>query len=154
MSLHEVLRDRVEYDTNGGCWLWTRAVSGFGYGVVQVERRKWQAHRLAYEAFVGPIGDLLVLHKCDVPACVNPDHLFLGTPRENVSDMYRKGRALVGERGPKPRLTDEMVREILSSPESSRQLERRFPVTSGMIRRIRRGVSWKHCQPIEAEGVN
>lgn len=86
-------------EPNSGCWLWTGGLTRGGYGILRVgslsdgSRRSARASRLAYSLFVGPIdGDLFVCHKCDVPACVNPDHLFLGTARDNIRDMVKKGR--------------------------------------------------------------
>ena len=76
-----------------GCWLWVGAISGSGYGRVFHEGRMWQAHRLSWVQFNGDIPDgTFVCHRCDTPSCVNPSHLFLGSPRDNVMDMVAKGR--------------------------------------------------------------
>lgn len=77
-----------------GCWLWTASTNHWGYGQLSCPGRSYlRAHRLSYEMHVGPIPDgLFVCHRCDVPACVRPDHLFLGTPKDNVDDMVAKGR--------------------------------------------------------------
>lgn len=87
-----------------GCWIWTGAVYSNGYGTVfgvgpppRKKKRRTQAHRFAYQLLVGEIpSELLVLHKCDVRLCVNPEHLFLGTHKDNTQDCIRKGRFRYG----------------------------------------------------------
>lgn len=80
-------------EPNTGCWLWCGTVNSDGYGQLRMAGRTTGAHRLSYEAFVGPVGPgLCVCHKCDVPCCANPDHLFLGTHADNAQDRSRKGR--------------------------------------------------------------
>lgn len=79
------------------CWLWTGAKKEWGYGVINSQRNGplLRAHRYAYELHYGPIPDgLWCLHRCDVPRCVRPDHLFLGTSKDNTQDMMQKGRHL------------------------------------------------------------
>jgi hypothetical protein len=83
-------------DTSGGlwaCWPWTRGRNGAGYGLISQQHRDVSAHRLSWELANGPIPPgLYVCHTCDNPPCCNPSHLFLGTPTDNVRDMYAKGR--------------------------------------------------------------
>jgi len=87
-----------EPEPMSGCWLWTASRNGDGYGFMTVgsrgiDRSYRGAHRVSYEIYVGPIPDgMCVLHRCDVPACVNPAHLFLGTQRDNALDRERKHR--------------------------------------------------------------
>jgi HNH endonuclease len=81
-------------DKTDTCWLWTGTTRDtFGYGALSVNSAFIMAHRLSYELHVGPIPNgLFVLHRCDVPPCVRPDHLFLGTQLDNIRDMIQKNR--------------------------------------------------------------
>ena len=88
-----------------GCWLWTGCVKAHGYGVIFIKNKTQYAHRVSWELHRGPIPDgLFVLHHCDVPSCVNPEHLFTGTQKDNIQDAAKKGRLYVftkedGEKG-------------------------------------------------------
>lgn len=141
-----------------GCWLWKRAVNVGGYGHANVPRGarliagigQSLAHRLAYESFVGPIPDgLFVCHKCDVPACCSPCHLFLGTHRDNVVDMMAKGRGNIGSRHGCAKLDEPKVAHIkrmLSTGATQRSIAAKFGVSQRLISGIKRGRFWRHVE--------
>ena len=97
------LHERLDCYTNksGDCWEWTGAKTK-GYGVLEFDGVRWYAHRLSWIRFNGEIGTfnsfhgICVLHKCDNPGCVNPNHLFLGTHQDNMDDRGNKGRTAKG----------------------------------------------------------
>ena len=133
-----------------GCWLWIGAVNDKkGYGKISIHSKRAYAHRVSWGLYRGPIpAGAHVLHKCDVPCCVNPDHLYLGDQRQNNLDRDRRGRhvALRGSDNGHSRLTAEQVIEIRSRPESSLQIEGDYPVDASTIRQIRRRQTWKHIK--------
>lgn len=132
---------------DNGCWQWRSHTDKDGYGVLPGNRINTRAHRLSYEIHKGPIPEgMFVCHHCDNPGCVNPDHLFVGTQTDNAQDALKKGRHYVGEKNGRSKLTEENVKEILSSSLNGPQLAEKFNVTRSMINAIRRGVSWRSIQ--------
>lgn len=112
-SLAERFLAKVDDGDESGCWLWTGATGANGYGKIQCGRRgegyEW-AHRVSWELFVGPIPEgQQVLHRCDNPACVRPEHLFLGTRFDNMRDAAAKGRC----RTQKDKVNREAMRAYL-----------------------------------------
>lgn len=109
-------------------------------------RKLLSTHRLSWEAHNGPIPDgLQVLHQCDIPSCINPGHLFLGTNATNVEDKVRKGRTkrLSGESNPNARLSADDVATIRSSSMPNSELARIYGVDHKHIYHIRRRRTWK-----------
>lgn len=141
-------------EPNSGCWLWTGPINRIippygGYGRFNKEA----AHRYSFRKFKGeiPTGKL-VLHKCDVRGCVNPDHLFLGTHQENTDDMFSKGRDKCENVGTfvngsfhrMAKLTESTVKEIKNSDLSHGCAARLYNVHKSTIKDIRKGRTWRH----------
>lgn len=132
------------------CWTWTRSLDASGYGQINIRGKMTKAHRLAYEAFVGPIpAGLFVCHTCDNPPCCNPEHLFLGTAADNNSDKVNKRRHQFGERSTLAKLTEadvRMIRERLAKGEPHRSIARAFGTGTSNVSRIRTGSAWSHVK--------
>lgn len=135
------------------CWLWTGGTDKHGYGVMG----NIKAHRFAYEHHYGPFDKKLgVLHRCDNPPCIRPDHLFLGTQIDNIKDMWAKGRGVPynspnGEENPNAVLTELEVREIKSLLASGMRQKDvialyTHKVTKSCIAMIAQGRTWKHIK--------
>jgi len=132
------------------CWKWTGSKDMCGYGVIKFHQKSLKAHRVAYEIATGRSPEsLCVLHKCDNPACVNPDHLFLGTPGDNARDRSQKGRAgdIRGEKNGRAKLSVEQVAEIRRLYQETRiskvKLGKRFGVSDTQIGFIVRNKEWR-----------
>ena len=126
------------------CQIWPGSISVKGYGIICRGGLRLLAHRVAYELYVGPIPKgLVVRHLCNVKACVNPDHLAVGTQAENVNDAAAIGRmSRYGESGPKAKLTSEQVMEIRrlhSSGVGKLEISKRYKVTRRNISYIVNG---------------
>lgn len=144
--------ETAEPELNTGCWLWSGPTMTGGYGSAYVGNyRKRGAHRVAYEIAKGEIPrGMLVCHRCDTRACINPDHLFLGTHADNSADMVAKGRARPGlVRGglnAKTKIAPEDIPLIRAARGAERQEDtaRRFGISQVMVSRIQRKMSWAH----------
>lgn len=139
--------------TKSGCWIWTGAKRNkYNYGGICFNGKTTGVHRVSYELFVGSIPrGALVLHRCDVPSCFNPDHLFLGTHKDNVMDAIKKRRhvAVRGERHYKSKLTNKMVKKIrglFMGGEKPRVLAGMFGVSRSAIRFVVERKTWRHVK--------
>lgn len=132
-----------------GCWDWSGSKDVNGYGRLNINSVPALAHRVSWAVHNGPIPEgKHVLHKCDNPSCSNPDHLFLGTHRENVADKMQKDRHRYGvSKGEKhgcSKLTEDQVREIRASKGSSLIIAKQYGVSGRTVREIRTRQSWAH----------
>jgi hypothetical protein len=135
-------------DKGGSCWLWNGPRTHKGYGALQVEiagLTYYRAHRVSWAIHNGEIpDDLHVLHKCNNPWCVNPEHLRLGTNAENVEDRKRDGRQITGERNGRAKLTPELVRRIRQDDRPQTEWAEELGVHPTTIGNIRAGKKWRH----------
>ncbi len=130
-----------------GCWVWMGCLTRGGYGSLRYNGPTRLAHRVSWLAFKGVIpADRDVLHQCDEPSCVNPDHLFLGDHSDNMRDMFAKGRGnrVTGERHHKSKLTVEDVRSIRASGLSAYAVAKQYDMDKSTIQDVLNRKTWKH----------
>lgn len=138
------------------CWPWKGHRSPLGYGRFTNKRGDTQqAHRIAYRLANGSLDQrLFVCHACDNPPCCNPSHLWLGTHRQNMDDMFAKGRnatppVIRGEKSSTSKLNKEQVLRAIKSSEPDRIIAARYGVTAAAIYNIRHGKAWSHVTGIK-----
>ncbi len=145
------LRGLQKLDT--GCWTCDTAYMTYrGYLHLQITengvQHAFKVHRFSYEHFIGHIPDgKLICHKCDVRSCCNPDHLFLGTQSDNMQDMVRKQRGLVGEKSAKTNFTEADILRIYRYVDAGltrKEIAEKFGVADVTISHIATGRNWKH----------
>ena len=140
---------RVSKGDPDKCWVWQAAVDSCGYGRIRVNGPHQKASRVAYALTRGDIPDgMCVCHRCDNPACVNPNHLFLGNHSQNMRDMVRKGRSTRGARNNQSVLSESDVIEIRSkyipNQYGCRRLAKEYGVHTTTIHLIVTGKNWSH----------
>lgn len=138
------------------CWNWTACKDHKGYGIIRIDGKNRATHRVSYELFKGKIPKgkgyhgTCVLHSCDNPGCINPEHLRLGTNRENILDMIQKGRNVVlrGKLCHKAKLTEKQVLEIrekfIPYVYTTIMLAKEYGVDPSTIGHMIKRRIWKH----------
>lgn len=138
---------------NTACWIWIGSYGSTGYGRFWDGTRDTSAHRYSYTLHYGEIPDgLWVLHRCDNPTCVRPDHLFLGTRQDNVDDMiaknrHRQGHCPAGESNPSAKLTESdvlTIRAMAQAGTRQKLIAEQFGVSPTLIEKITSRSVWKH----------
>jgi len=145
------MTERYEIDPATGCWNWLGSIGSHGYGQMWNGFGPELVHRIFYKKNKGPIPEgHHVLHKCDNTRCINPDHLYAGTAKNNADDreFRERGNHAKGERNALAKLTEEdicLIRKLAES-ESQRALGRRFKVAHTTIGAVIRGKAWVHVE--------
>jgi hypothetical protein len=145
----QFIEDNSVPEPNTGCWLWLGSLNSWGYGRLGDGYKTRAAHRASFEAFNGEIPhEAVVRHRCDLPCCVNPDHLQVGSLLDNARDCKERGRhiALRGEKSGTAKLTSEVVADLRSRTihyGSISQWAREFSVSRRAIRFVLENVTWK-----------
>lgn len=137
------------YVSKQGCWICTSHSLSNGYPIVSRGGRRFKLSRVMYEKYKGKIPTgMVVRHKCDNPACINPDHLLIGTQLDNIQDRVDRDRSVKGEDVHSATLTEKEVKEIIKlANRPIEELAEKFNTTKNVISKILRGIVWKHLIP-------
>lgn len=146
--LEQWLRSKIKVDIKTKCWMWQGNTNRQGYGIARLRMKTTGVNRIAYVVFKRkPLGELFALHRCDVPGCINPKHLFSGTGSTNMLDCSSKGRLTdnSGESNGRAVLNENDVREIrqLALSKSVNQIAALFCISSSHVKAIIAKKYWK-----------
>jgi transcriptional regulator len=143
-TLEETFWKHVKQASKTLCWFWEGARNGYGYGQFIFKGKKYSAHRFSAKLSGLSIKNKVVRHTCDNPACVNPNHLLVGTHADNVADKVRRNRQARGVTNGRAKLTEKQVKFIRKSKLTNSQLAKKFNVNSRAILAIRKRETWRH----------
>lgn len=138
---------RIDYNGANGCWLWTGRQDRDGYGRWNFDGKEMFAHRFAYDIYYKDLDPkLVIMHSCDNPPCVNPEHLSQGTQKDNMQDAAKKGRKPSGSKNPNSKLNEyqvEKIRQFYKVGLSIEELSKTFNVSRRQIFNIVHEIHWK-----------
>ena len=148
MTQEQRFWDKVNVGGSKDCWVWTGCKRPGGYGQIRYDRRIQKSHRVSWKINCGDIPEgLCVLHKCDNPSCVNPNHLWLGTYQDNSTDMVNKERQSKGENLPQSKITQvyaDCIRTAYANGDATyRQLAKEFNISRSTIWYIVTNQTWR-----------
>lgn len=149
-SLEDLFYKNITPGQPDECWIWPMSTDEKGYGRVRLGTKEYSAHRLSYEVHNGPIPNgLFVCHKCDNSICVNPHHLFLGTPKDNSADMVKKDRQAKGERINKGKFVEAdiiEIRRLAGQGVQSKDIAALFGMDTSTVSEIINRKTWRHIE--------
>ena len=148
MDIVEKLLSRIKVNAVG-CFEWQGSKDRRGYGKIVSESRHWKAHRLSYSVFRGDVEGMVICHRCDNPACINPSQLFVGCHRENTWDAKRKNRLASGESNGSSVLTDSLVLKFVEqykSGMSTVEIAREHGVNRNTVYLALKKLSWQEVE--------
>lgn len=151
------IKSKVTINAVSECWEWNASRTPGGYGQMRFRGTRWLSHRVSWTLFKGEIPEgpgtyktLGVLHKCDNPCCINPDHLFLGDQKSNIDDSVNKERwgkrGCIGEKHGRAALNEVKVREIRASGLTYSELAEKYLVSKSTIQHVIQRRSWAHIE--------
>ena len=147
-TIEQQFWSKVDRKSKEQCWEWTGAKNNAGYGNMKVNGKYVNSHRVSYELNnKKKIKEgLFICHHCDNPSCVNPNHLFSGTPLENDADKVKKRRHVFGMKHPRAKLVDQDIIKIKSSSGPHKYIADEYGVSRRLIGMIKQGSIWKHIK--------
>lgn len=141
-SMKERLQ-KYDIEPEKGCWIWKGSKSKNGYGQIKVNKTTKEVHRVSYQEYKGKIPTgMIVRHICDVKHCLNPDHLILGTHKQNMKDMTDRNRQAKGEKAGNSKITEKLVISIFKDKRKNVEIARYYGVNRHTVSDIKRGKSW------------